>query len=114
MNLEELKSAGALVSAEPVEKKITWTKVGEDGTEKVHTFKVFIKRRSFGTVEKMFSGDSDRSRSAAMIAETVLLGKDGKECFSYDDAYQLEPSLAFAFVAAINEVNKVGEAPPKN
>jgi len=112
MNLKELRDLGGLVPAEPVEKEVTWTRMVE-GKEKSDTFTVWVKRHSFGTLEKMYLVENDdRSRSARYLAESLLLG-DKKEALTYKDAYMLEPSLATALLHAINEVNGLG-AEPKN
>jgi tail assembly chaperone len=76
---------------------------------------VFVKRQSFGSIERLFLGDDDdSSRSAAYIAATILLGDKGTEPLSYQDAYQLEPSLAKVLIEAINAVNGTGATEPKN
>jgi tail assembly chaperone len=77
---------------------------------------VFVKRQSFGSIERLFlkDDDDDRSRSAAYIADTILLGDKGTEPMSYNDAYQLEPSLAKVLIEAINSVNGTGATEPKN
>ena len=113
MNLKQLKQAGAFVSAEPVAKEVVWSHKNDAGEVVEDRFTVYIKRQSFGTIEQLWSGDSDRSRSATFISASVLLGEE-RESMSYEDAYQLDPSLAHALVKAINEVNKTGQEPPKN
>lgn len=116
MNLEELKRRGAFVSAAPVPKEVSWTHV-VDGEEVTDTFTIHVRRRSYGSVERVLAAsmsDDGRSMSAAFIAESLLLGDDGSERISYEDAYQLDPSLAAVLVDAINEVNGLGRAEPKN
>lgn len=76
---------------------------------------MFVKRQSFGSIERLFlSDEDDRSKSAAYIAATVLLGDKGAEPMSYEDAYQLEPSLAGVLIKAVNEVNGTGTTDLKN
>ena len=114
-SLKELKAKGALISGAPVPADIEWTHVGEDGQEVTDKFKVFVIRQSFGVIDRIFSGENDRSRSAKFISECIRLGEKANEQISYDDAFQLDPGLAAAFVDAINRVNgtaKGGE--PKN
>jgi hypothetical protein len=48
-----------------------------------------------------------------IISESVLLGDEGSERFTYEDAFNLEPSLAEALISAANAVNGT-EAAPKN
>lgn len=106
MNLKDLKAKGGFVSTKPVLKEVAWThKV--DGEEVTEKFTVHIRPMSYGDIERIFIDpkDEDRSRTAALIAESVLLGEDMKERLSYTDAYQLAPSLAAALSKAVSEVN---------
>lgn len=102
MKLLELR--GAVVSAELIRKDVTWTRT-VDGEELVDSFVVFVKRPSFGDVERIFVGGDERSRSAAMISACVRLGENGEETLTYDQAYQLTPSLAAVLGDAIREAN---------
>lgn len=117
MNLKELKERGGFVSSALVKKEIVWKHAAESGEEHTDTFTVFVRRQSFGSVERVFFGQADQSKAATLISESLRLG-DGKERLSYEDAFQLDPSLAALFIAAINEVNGVGEQknspPPTN
>lgn len=109
MNLKELKARGAFVDAHPVKKNVTWQPPEGESVN----FDIFIKRLSFGTVEKVFLvEEGDKSRSANYIAQAVFFGDEkGKPvALSYEDAYNLEPSLARVFLDAINEVNGTGKA----
>lgn len=101
MKLSDLK--GAVVSSELVEKEIVWTR-DVDGEEVTDTFTVFVKRPSFGDVERIFVGGDDKSRSAAMIAACIRMGDQGEEALTYDQAYQLTPSLAKLLSDAVREV----------
>lgn len=110
MKLADLKAKGGFVPSAPVAKEVEWDKDGEK-----LAFTIHIKRHSFGTIERLFADkDDELSRSAAYIAASVCLGAGGKESMSYEDAYQLEPSLAAVFIKAINEVNGTGASEPKN
>lgn len=105
MKLKDLKAAGGFVPAEPVTVSVTWERAGKDPV----TFDVAVKRHSFGTIERLFAdSDDERSRSAAYIAASILL--EGVP-MKYEDAYQLEPSLAGVLIRAINQVNGTGQAP---
>lgn len=106
MKLSELKAKGGFVPSELVAKDVTWKR----GDEEL-AFTIYVKRQSFGAMEKLFSGDSDQSKSAKFISECIFLGENGKERISYEDAYQLDPGLAAVFAQAVNEVNG---AKPKN
>ena len=106
MKLADLKTAGGFVPSAPVAQDVEW-KHGEETLN----FTIHIKRHSFGTIEQLLSDKDDaKSRSAAFIAASVLLGDGGKEKLSYSDAYDLEPSLAAVFIRAINDVNGTGDA----
>jgi hypothetical protein len=111
MKLAELKAAGGFVPSVPVAKEVTWKREGHDDV----AFTVHIKRQSFGSIERLLvADDSDRSRSAAYLAECVLLGDPPKlTALSYEDAYALEPTLARVLIDAINAVNGTG-SDPKN
>lgn len=116
MKLSELKARGAFLSKHPMKKEITWEHMDEQGEKQIDTFDIFVRRHSFGSMEKVLREDPtdpEHSRNASMIAESILLGEDGKEPISYAEAYSLEPSLALEFVKAINEVNGSGRSGPK-
>lgn len=114
MNLAELKAKGGIVAAAPVPKEVTWTRKNEAGEEVSDAFTILVKRQSFGSIETIWANTEDRSKSAAYISQSLRFGDKGKEQMSYEDAYQLDPSLATVFIAAINEVNGTGKAAPKN
>lgn len=108
MNLTELQKLGAFVSKEPVKKSVTWVRKGEDGADLSDTFDVHIKRRSYGDLERFLLVDEadERSKTARFISESILLGEgDAQTSFSYEQAYQLEVSLALVLMEAANDVN---------
>ena len=92
------KRQGGFISAEPVKHAVEWKEL---------TFDVWVKRLSFGVVETLY-GNDDRSRSASMIAATILLC-DSKEEISYEDAYRLDVGLATKLIDAFNAVNSVDQ-----
>lgn len=111
MNLNELKAAGGIVAAAPVKKHITWAREGADPVE----FDVHVRRLAFGPLERLMLEDrDDRSRSASYLSATVLLGENGDEPLSYEDAYQLDPALATVLIKAARDVNSIGDQPEKN
>lgn len=115
MNLDELISRGAIVPSTPVPTEVTWPRSEEDGGDV--TFIVHIKRRSYGVMERVFKTDPenpDRSINAQFISESVLFGDGGSEQMSYEQAFQLEPSLATVLMKAVREVNGLGRTEPKN
>lgn len=114
MNLSELKAKGSFVSPAPVKREVVWKRKNDAGEEEELKFFVFVKKHSFGTVDKIWSGEKDNSKAAAYIAQSIRLGDKGQEQMSYEDAYQLDTGLASAFLSVINEVNGTGDAKPKN
>lgn len=102
MDIARLQELGGFVSPTPVSTEITWTP--EDGEPVIFT--VHIKKLSAGAVERLFTESRrDRSVSALMISETVLLGEKADQSFTYEQAYALDRSLATALMDAIDTVN---------
>ena len=92
MNLEQLRTAGAFVDVEPVKTPIIW---------KEHHFDVYIRRLSFGDMERIStSGNS----TVNLIANAVLLGEE-KQPITAEDAARLDISLAAKLIEAVNEAN---------
>ncbi|OPA92403.1 hypothetical protein BFW87_17480 [Pseudomonas fluorescens] len=116
MNLKQLKAKGGIVDGQPVKKDVSWTHLdSKTGKEVTDTFTLHIRRQSFGVIERLFTGgESAQSRNASYLAASVMLGAEGDEALSYDDAYSLEPSLGFVILNAVNEVNGTGGAGAKN
>ena len=116
MDLQQLRDIGGLVSQTPVTKEITWTPPDKDGVaQEPVIFTVRVKKLSFGMVERMWAVDiEDRSNMATVVSASILLGTEGEERFSYEDAFQLEPGLARSLMTAIGEVNGTGAAAAKN
>jgi len=118
MNLQELREKGGIVPPGLVKKSIEWKHRDDSGEEVVDTFDVHIARVSFGIIENLIMSaandakdnpEDKRAINAALIAESVRLGDEGKERISYTDAYQLHRSLGTALVRAVTEVNSLGE-----
>lgn len=115
MDLKQLKARGAFVPKAPIPCEVEWTHADpETGEEVTDKFTVYVKKQSFGSIERLFMGEDDRSKSAAFIAQCIRLGDGGKDEMTYEDAFQLDAGLAAALVKAINEVNSTGKAEPKN
>jgi hypothetical protein len=108
MKLKELKAAGGFVSSDHVKRSITWANTNGDE----YTFDIFVRRSSFGSMERLIMADDDRSKSAQHIADCVLIGENA-EPMTYEDAYALEPSLAKAILEQVRAVNG-GDAEAKN
>lgn len=111
MNLQELRERGGIVPSAPVKHEVSWTHTDQDGQEVTDTFTVHVRRHSFGTIERLFAvdlKDPERSRAALFISESILLGEDGSEHISYEDAFQLDAGLAKVLMDAISTVNGTG------
>lgn len=108
MNLQELQNEGGFVESAPVKLAVEWVKPADSGAEpKVIKFDVWVRRRSFGMVARIWQNEGDRTRSAEMISAAILLGGPEGESMTYDQAYQLDPGLAGVLVDAINRAAAV-------
>lgn len=117
MKLKDLQKKGGFVPQQPKAREVTWKRTGPDGNEISDTFTVFVRRQSFGGMERVLSidpNDPDRSRTAQYIAASICLGDAGEDTLSYADAYALEPSLAAVLLEAVNDANGVARGDPKN
>lgn len=102
MDLAELQKIGGFVPSEPVQQEVSWTPPEGEPV----TFAVHIRKLSAGSIERLWSDTrKDRSHMAGLIAESVLLGDKGDGRLTYDQAFSLDPTLAEAFVTAIDQVN---------
>lgn len=105
-SLKELQAIGGFIADKPVLKTIKFQTPDEAGELVDRVYDVFVKRLSVGDYEALFLTDKEeKSRTAKLISETIMLGKDGSERISFQQAYKLHPSLAAAMVEAFNEVN---------
>src|SRR5690625_1129976 len=100
MKLEDLKTNGGMVSPELVKRSAVWK---HDGRK--DNIEFFVKRASFGAVDRAFNQSEDRSNSTALLCECVRLGDKGEEVLSYDQAYSLDAALAACFLEAVTAVN---------
>lgn len=105
MNLNELRAAGGFIESALVRKEISWTRVPAGRKKAVSdTFQVFVRRNSFGAVERLFSAEGDQqSRNARYLAECIRLGETGEESLTYEQAYDLDPALGFLLLQAVSE-----------
>lgn len=109
MKLSELKQKGGIVDASLVKKSVEWTHLDEAGKVVTDSFDVFVRRLGYGVMERAMRpdpNDPERSLTAALISEAILLGEQADEPISYRDAFQLQPSLAKVLAVAIREVNE--------
>lgn len=115
MNKSELTKIGGVVSALPIKQEVTWTRINEQGEEVTDTFDVFVKTLAYGDYEQLFmepkKDESEEeqaernSRNCQLIVLSIRLGENAQEAFTYDEAYQLHPGLANAFITKISRVN---------
>lgn len=112
MKLEQLIARGGFVSPEPVKVHVKWERPDpETGETLTDEFDVFVMRRSFGSVERLFTNGDDKSKSALLLSECIRLGENGEERLSYEQAYQLDPSLASELIGAYNSVHTAKTVP---
>lgn len=102
MSIKELQKMGAFVKPETVKRSVTWNG---------HTFDIFIKKMNAGEHESMFRQmGAEQSSNASLISQCLFENEAGEvPLMSYDQAFQLAPSLSGVFIGAITE-----ELKPKN
>ncbi len=100
MKKSDLKAKGGFVDPKPVKKRVKCRLNGED-----LEFDVWVVRQPFGVVEAAMSDAHDRRHAAQMISLCVRLGEKGEESLTYEEAFNLDVSVAWAFVQAINEAH---------
>lgn len=96
---QDLQKAGAFVSKGTVKKTVVWKR-----GDREDVFEIHIKNLPAGDAEKLFKGDKDQSMSAKVVASAVCVDEKGTPLLTYEQAYQLEPSLMGVLVDAVNEV----------
>lgn len=133
MDITKLSELGGLVPTQPVKKEISWTSdEGQEHTFDIFVKKLsygdyeklfhdplsnsiakVLREQSKKLSEEEDKGLSaiqdlfkdQRSRQAMMIHLSIRLGEEANEQLTYEQAYQLHPTLASTFVKAVNEVN---------
>jgi hypothetical protein len=105
--LKQLTEQGGFAATKPIKKHIKFEIDGNKLEADIH-----VRQIGIGEYEDVYVGDDKdkRSKTAKMISESVLLGEDGKERISFDDAYRMKPALASAILDAFNEVNGAKKA----
>lgn len=102
-----LEAMGGFVSDKPVLKNVKW--INEEGEEL--SADVFVVHMPIGEVRAMGDG-SNRDIVLDSIARAIRFSDEHGEPtvkLSYDRAAQLKPSLAYALLTAITEVNNPAE-----
>ncbi len=115
MKISELEELGAFVPEEVVTRTVEWHTSNDEGEPVTHTFKVGIRKLSYGVIESATVDPENikKSFNSWLIAATVV--DNGEPVFTYEQAYQLIPGLASALLDQVRDV--VGmptvEAPEK-
>lgn len=104
MDLKQLSAVGGFVSDTQLKKvEKTWT--NPEGEEFKLDF--FVSRQSFSQVEEIWRAQENpkagSSANAKLMASVLRFGKEGKQRMTYEQACDLESSLALVFINAINE-----------
>ena len=110
MRLSDLQARGAFVSKEPTKRELVWRHADPDTGEIIDdAFSVFVVHPSYGDIETRVAqaGDTARAAQSAAIAACIRLGENAEEQMTYEQAYQLDPSLALLFIKAINDAGVI-------
>ena len=87
MNLEQLRTAGAFIDAEPVKTPITW---------KEHHFDVYIRRLNFGDMERISASGNSTINLIAIVALSGTVAKLTRDYLAQRKAGKMP---TFPFVA---------------
>lgn len=117
-SLSQVRTAGGIVSREPVKASGVWKHKGPEGEDLEDAFEVGVVKVSFGDMADLFK-EKDRDQLALSLSKSVMFANEkGKlELLSYDDAYRLEPSLGMAILEVVRQVNggdRKNSTPPTN
>lgn len=104
MDLSNLKAKGAFVASDLVKEPVEWKHTDPKGNPVTDKFDVFVRRVSFGVLER---AGQQPNRASAIVAACICFGEHGDEGITYEEACALDPSLATELVDAVNRVNKV-------
>lgn len=96
LDLKSVKHINGVVDSKPVAKEI---KFEIDGVE--HEYQVFCKRVSFAQAQEIHNKENF---NIAFISACIV-DEQGKELFTYEQAGDLQSSLATALLMAVLEVN---------
>lgn len=111
MKLDQIKQEGGFATDHLVKQSVTWKKAANDEV----TFDVFIAKPSFGEMERLVAqAKTGRSQGAELISLCVRFGDSGEEKVSYEQAYDMVPSLVEALSEAVIEVTGIKKDSEKN
>lgn len=105
MDLKQLQALGAFVAPVLVKRQVTWETFDEETGKKVsHTFDVHVLKPSYGQIEDVINqAQGPAGVRCALIASCIRLGDKADGQFTLEQARALDPGLAVALVAAIND-----------
>lgn len=98
MNLKDLAKLGGFISTDTVEVPVEWNE---------HKMTAQVRRISFGDYEALARLSDDDSRAAKLLSKTLFLPDEGR-LMTYEEAYQLAPSLAEVLMKAVTEASGFG------
>lgn len=103
-SFKSLQAIGGFVKKVAIKKEVIWKR-----EDKENKFDVFVKTLSAGEAEKLYANiGTDSSTSATVISSLICTDESGNmPLLTYEQAYQLEPSLSAALINAINETRTV-------
>lgn len=102
MKLSDIKKHS--VSDRFVERKISFSGIGEDGQPQDIMGTVFVRVGTVKDGDQILKLRKDHGDTAAVIHHNIRFG-DGTEVMPIEDVTTLNSSLANALISAINEVN---------
>lgn len=108
MDLKTLQQQGGFIDGAPFKEPVTWRRADGDEVK----FDVHVVRQPFGVVDEVLKTSDGRSQSARMISNCIRLGDKAQDSLTYEQAFALDPTLAFALIGAINRVNAKKSTPP--
>lgn len=106
ITLKELTASGAFAPKELVRKEISFDIDGQTCNATIH-----VKALGIGDYEAIYNDKDDKkSQTASAISEAILLGENGTERLSFEQAFRLKPEVANAMLTAFGEVNNPKKA----
>lgn len=125
LNKDLLASSGSFTAAAPVQREIKWFVTDEDGKEQELSATVFIRKKSFATVNSEAKFQADDGVMVARICASIvdehgqplftpedLMGNAGRELAEDEQEHgPICESLGMALLAAIWEVNGLSKKP---
>lgn len=125
LNKDLLASSGSFTAAAPVQREIKWYVTDSDGNEKEFSAIVYVRKKSFATVntEAKFQADDGvmvaricacivNEQSQPLFTPEDLMGNSGRELEENEVEHgPICESLGMSLLAAIWEVNGLSKKP---